>query len=117
MNGNEQEPINHRSRAARSSSSKPADCGYSSCSGRAAPEPPPLSPGAQLVPGYTVVNLLRRSSALTVYEVWSDERDCRCVAKTLSPERRSSRLRERLLIEGRYLQSFAHPHLVRAYEV
>ena len=78
---------------------------------------PPLGAGAELAPGYTVIDLLDRSRALEIYEVWSQERDCRCVGKTVRRSRRDDdHLVARVLHEGRYLQSFTHPHLVRAYE-
>ena len=79
--------------------------------------PPPLPPGALLAPAYEVVEHLSRGEALDVYDVWSDERDCRCVAKALRPDRRGDRrARARLLREGELLARFTHPHLVRAYE-
>jgi serine/threonine protein kinase len=78
---------------------------------------PPLAPGAELAPGYTVVGHLSRNQALDVYEVFSAHRDCRCVAKVLRPDSRDNpRRRERLEREGALLQRFTHPHLVRAYE-
>lgn len=80
--------------------------------------PAPLSRGEHIAPGYTAIELLRRGDALDVYDAWSEERDCRCVAKMLRPDRRADRVvRDRLLHEGRLLLGFAHPHLVRAYEV
>jgi serine/threonine protein kinase len=79
---------------------------------------PPLAPGAPLAPGYVVEAHLSRNKVLDVYEVWSAERDCRCVAKALRPDCRShERRRERLEREGRLLLELAHPHLVRAYEL
>jgi eukaryotic-like serine/threonine-protein kinase len=79
--------------------------------------PAPLAPGVPIAPGYTVIELLRRGNALDVYDVWSEERDCRCVAKILRPDRCADRMaRERLRHEGRLLVGFSHPHLVRAYE-
>ncbi|WP_234360247.1 serine/threonine-protein kinase [Streptomyces sp. DSM 15324] len=67
--------------------------------------------------GYEILAHLTRTGWLDVYDAWSDERDCRCLLKTLRPDRRhETRLRERLLREGRWLQEFSHPHLVRAYE-
>jgi serine/threonine protein kinase len=78
---------------------------------------PPLAPGAELTPGYTIVGLLDRSHALEVYEVWSRERECRCVAKTVRRSRSDNHhLVTHVLNEGRYLQGFTHPHLVRWYE-
>ena len=79
---------------------------------------PPLAVGAPLAPGYVVEAHLSRNQVLDVYEVWSAERDCRCVAKALRPDCRAhARRRERLEREGRLLLDLAHPHLVRAYEM
>ncbi|WP_460060934.1 serine/threonine-protein kinase [Streptomyces sp. YKOK-I1] len=84
---------------------------------RTAPPPAPLPPGTRPVAGYEILAHLTRTGWLDVYDAWSDERDCRCLLKTLRPDRRHEpRLRERLLREGRWLQAFSHPHLVRAYE-
>lgn len=77
---------------------------------------PPLAPGARPVPGYEVLAHLTRTGWLDVYDAWSEERACRCVVKTVRPDRRGeARLRERLLREGRWLCGFTHPHLVRGY--
>jgi len=79
--------------------------------------PPPLAVGADLAAGYRVVELLRRGEDLDVYDLWSEERACRCVGKTLRPDRLDdASARRRLLREGRLLARLAHPHLVRAYE-
>jgi eukaryotic-like serine/threonine-protein kinase len=78
----------------------------------------PLRPGEPLTPRFEVVAHLRRGNHLDVYDVWSTDRGCRCVAKTLRPDRRSDRpARARLLAEGALLQKLSHPHLVRCYEV
>jgi serine/threonine protein kinase len=78
----------------------------------------PLAAGAQLAGGYEVIAHLRRGRDLDVYDVWSEERDCRCVAKTARPDKRAHRAtRRRLRSEGRLLLSLAHPHIVRAYEL
>jgi serine/threonine protein kinase len=83
-------------------------------SGRPIPEP--LAPGAELIPGYEVVEHLTRGDALDVYEVYSIERDCSCVAKVIRPDRRHVTSIRRLLVhEGRLLQKLQHPHLVRGY--
>ncbi|WP_457206740.1 serine/threonine-protein kinase [Nocardioides sp. P5_C9_2] len=80
-------------------------------------EPPVLAAGEMIAPGYQVVELLSRGSALDVYEVWSQERLCSCVAKTVRPDRADvQRVRNRLLQEGRLLKELAHPHLPRAFE-
>jgi serine/threonine protein kinase len=79
---------------------------------------PPLKVGAPLAPGYVVEAHLSRNKVLDVYDVWSAERDCPCVAKVLRPDCRAhARRRERLEREGRLLLELAHPHLVRAYEL
>lgn len=70
-----------------------------------------------LAPGYEVIVRLSRSALLDVYDVWSVERDCRCVAKLLRPDcEGQARARRRLLDEGRLLERLTHPHIVRAYE-
>ncbi|MFD8543101.1 serine/threonine-protein kinase [Streptomyces sp. NPDC059649] len=81
------------------------------------PARPPLAAGTAVAPGYEVLAPLCRTGWLDLYDAWSQERECRCVVKVLRPDRRGEqRLRERLLQEGRWLQTFTHPHLVRAYE-
>jgi eukaryotic-like serine/threonine-protein kinase len=69
-------------------------------------------------PRYETIDLLRRGRDLEVYDVWSEERACRCVVKTVRPDRlhRDGPAR-RLLAEGRLLRRLSHPHIVRAYEV
>src|ERR671933_1927171 len=79
---------------------------------------PPLSKGEPRAPGYKVAAHLNRGRTLDVYEVWSEERACRCVAKVLRPDRADDRkARSRLLREGRILKRLTHLHIVRAYEV
>ena len=83
-----------------------------------AQEPAILRPGMELAPGYQVIDHLSRGEDLDVYEVWSEDRACRCAAKLLRPDlRESERCRTDLLDEGRLLSAFTHPHIVRAYEV
>jgi eukaryotic-like serine/threonine-protein kinase len=77
----------------------------------------PLTKGSTLAPRYEVVAHLSRGDVTDVYDVWSEERDCRCVAKCLRPEFADQRRRARLVREGRLLERFSHPHIVRAYEV
>ena len=78
----------------------------------------PLAAGEQIAPRYEAIEHLRRGRNLDVYDVWSEERACRCVIKSLRPDRlgREGPTR-RLLEEGRLLCSLTHPHIVRAYEV
>jgi eukaryotic-like serine/threonine-protein kinase len=78
----------------------------------------PVAPGREIAPGYEVIEHLRRGKALDVYDAWSEERACRCVVKAMRPSRlRDDESRRRLLTEGRLLQGFTHPHIVRAYDV
>jgi serine/threonine protein kinase len=71
-----------------------------------------------LPPGYRRLGRLHRSALYDVFDVWSDARWSRCVAKTLRRDRRDDRrARAQLLREGRRLQAMSHPHLVRAWEV
>ncbi|MFJ9412616.1 serine/threonine-protein kinase [Streptomyces sp. NPDC101227] len=80
-------------------------------------EAPPLAAGTRVAPRYEVLAHLCRTGWLDLYDAWSQERECRCVVKVLRPGRRGERsLRDRLLQEGRWLQTFTHPHLVRGYE-
>jgi serine/threonine protein kinase len=70
------------------------------------------------VPGYRTIELLRRGRDLDVYDVWSEERACRCVIKCVRPDRLDrDGVTRRLLDEGRLLCGLTHPHIVRAYEV
>jgi serine/threonine protein kinase len=65
-----------------------------------------------------VLGRIHRSNAYDVLDAWDTTRWCRCVVKTPRPDRRDDRgVRARLLREGRRLRAFAHPHLVRAWEV
>jgi eukaryotic-like serine/threonine-protein kinase len=69
-------------------------------------------------PGYRTIELLRRGRDLDVYDVWSEERACRCVIKSVRPDRLDrDGVARRLLDEGRLLCRLTHPHIVRAYEV
>jgi serine/threonine protein kinase len=78
----------------------------------------PIPAGALIAPGYEVLDHLHRSNAFDVYDVWSAERRCRCVAKTPRPDRLNERgVRSRLEREGRLLRRLSHPHLLRGYEV
>jgi serine/threonine protein kinase len=83
------------------------------------PEPddePDFRSGDQIAPGYTVVQHASRGDAFDVYEVFSAERLCSCMAKVVRPERRQVLwVRRRLLQEGRLLLTLTHPHLLRAF--
>ena len=76
----------------------------------------PLAPGTSIGPGYSVEEHLSRSNVLDVYDAWDDERACRCVVKTLRPDRLAdSRARRALLAEGALLERLTHPGIVRGY--
>jgi serine/threonine protein kinase len=77
-----------------------------------------LSPGETLVSGYRVVEHLHRSRDYDVYDVWSAERACSCVAKVVRPDQMQDPQRRRALLrEGQLLLGLTHPHIVRAYQV
>ena len=79
---------------------------------------PPLERGAEVVPGYTVTDHLRRGEDYDTYTAWSAARYSHCVVKTPRPDRaRQAAVRRTLVREGRLLLAASHPHLVRAYEL
>jgi serine/threonine protein kinase len=80
--------------------------------------PPPLEAGEIVVPAYQVIAHLHRSNNFDVYDAWSEERACRCIAKTPIPDcLDDKRLTRGLFREGRLLKKLTHPHIVRAYEI
>ncbi|HZJ06335.1 MAG TPA: serine/threonine-protein kinase [Nocardioidaceae bacterium] len=77
-----------------------------------------VQPGREVLPGYEVVALLSHGRRIDTYDVYSTERDCRCIVKILRPDRRDEvRVREAVIQEGTLLRHLTHPHLVRGYEV
>ena len=77
-----------------------------------------MAPGRPLCRGYRALRRLRRGHAVDVYDAWSEERGCRCIAKIVRPDRAADReSRASLFLEGRLLLGLSHPHLVRAYEL
>ena len=79
--------------------------------------PPPLKAGEVIAPGYEVIAHLHRSNNFDVYDAWSEERACRCIAKTPIPDLLEDKsLARGLFREGRLLAKLTHPHIVRAYE-
>ncbi len=77
-----------------------------------------LPRGGRLAPGYRVLGLFTRNRTLDVYEAWSEERECHCMAKVLRPDHAEDHAaRARLVREGRLLLRLTHPHIVRAYEL
>jgi serine/threonine protein kinase len=75
-----------------------------------------MNDASTLVAGLEIRAHLHRGRSLDVYEVWSVERLCVCVAKTVRPDQPEGGAAERLLREGRMLERLTHPHIVRAYE-
>ncbi len=79
--------------------------------------PPPLGAGEAIAPGYGIITHLHRSNNFDVYDAWSEERACRCIAKVPCPDRVDDpTVSQRLFREGRLLKKLTHPHIVRAYE-
>lgn len=87
--------------------------------------PPGLAAGERLAPGYRAIAHLHRSNKFDVYDAWSDERECRVIAKTPipmddeeDPEKEASfyeRSTKSLFREARLLKKLTHPHIVRSY--
>jgi serine/threonine protein kinase len=73
--------------------------------------------GSEPVAGYRVLEHMHRGRDLDVYDVWSNERRCRCVLKTTRPDRVRGSAARRVRREGRLLLSCTHPSLVRAYDL
>ncbi|MGH3144599.1 MAG: serine/threonine-protein kinase, partial [Rubrobacter sp.] len=75
---------------------------------------PPLVAGSILAPGYEIVEHLHQSNNFDVYDVFSEERACRCIAKAPRQDLlESPKVRRGLLREGRLLKKLTHPHIVR----
>jgi serine/threonine protein kinase len=78
---------------------------------------PPLPAGGALAPGYTILAHLHQSNNYDVYDVFSEERSCRCIAKTPRQDLlKSEGVAARLLREGALLEDLTHPHVARLYE-
>jgi eukaryotic-like serine/threonine-protein kinase len=73
--------------------------------------------GFEPIPGYRVLEHMRRGRDLDVYDVWSSERRCRCILKTIRPDRATGSAADRVRREGRLLLACTHPSLVRAYDL
>lgn len=80
-------------------------------------EHPPLPAGAALAPGYTIVRHLHQSNNYDVYDVHSEERACRCIAKAQRRDLlQKEDARRALLREGHLLRNLTHPHVARLYD-
>ena len=78
---------------------------------------PPLAAGETLAPGYTIVGHIHQSNNYDVYDVFSEERACRCIAKTPRQDHLGrEETRHGLLREGALLEGLTHPHIARLYE-
>lgn len=72
----------------------------------------------RLLGAYEPIAPIARSRSYEIWDAWSAERGCRCVAKIVRVERWDhAGPRERLVREGELLLSLSHPHVVRAYEL
>src|SRR5699024_7489143 len=77
-----------------------------------------LQKGEKLLPGYRVIQHMRRGGDCDVYYVWSEERLTGCIAKTVQPDKQENEVaRKRIIREGTYLKQLSHPNLVRGYEI
>jgi serine/threonine protein kinase len=72
----------------------------------------------ELLPGYRAIELLAHGRRLDTWDAWDEARGTRCVVKILREDRRDEqRVRDAVLQEGYLVTTYAHPHLVRGYEV
>ena len=78
---------------------------------------PPLPVGDALATGYAILGHLHQSNNFDVYDVFSEERACRCIAKTPRQDLLENEdVAGRLLREGDLLAGLTHPHVARLYE-
>ncbi|MDQ3363664.1 MAG: serine/threonine protein kinase [Actinomycetota bacterium] len=78
---------------------------------------PPLAAGGALAPGYEILAHLHQSRNFDVYDVFSEERACRCIAKAPRQDLLGDeKVRRGLLREGGLLKKLTHPHIVCVYE-
>ena len=78
---------------------------------------PPLPAGEVLAPGYTIIEHLHQSNNYDVYDVFSEERACRCIAKMPRQDLLGrEKTRSALMREGGLLEGLTHPHIARLYE-
>lgn len=78
----------------------------------------PLEHGETLIPGYTVVEHLRRGKDCDLYHLWSEERMTSCIGKTIQPlADGKAEAKERLIHEGRAITRLSHPNLIKGYEL
>lgn len=85
---------------------------------RVVKRPSPLEAGEVAGPGYKIIGHLHRSKNFDVYDVFSEARACRCIAKIPAPDRmQKTRVVQSLMREGQLLAKLSHPHIVRVYEI
>lgn len=78
----------------------------------------PLKNGETLISDYTVVEHLRRGKDCDLYHLWSEERMCSVIGKTIQPNAlEKEAARERLVREGGIITNLSHPNLIRGYEL
>lgn len=69
-----------------------------------------------IIPGYKIQNCIKRGKYFDIYYLWSEERFCGCIGKTINPNYISdNEIKEILIKEGKLLKSLSHPNLVRIY--
>lgn len=78
----------------------------------------PLVEGDTLILDYTVIEHLRRGKDCDLYHLWSHERMCSCIGKTIQPFAADNEAaKKRLIQEGEIITQLSHPNLIRGYEV
>lgn len=78
----------------------------------------PLEKGETLVADYRVVEHMRRGKDCDLYHLWSEERMCSTIGKTVQPNvEGKEKAVGRLIREGELITSLSHPNLIRGYEL
>jgi eukaryotic-like serine/threonine-protein kinase len=75
-------------------------------------------PGAELLPGYVVTDVMGIGRRVETYEVYSPLRDTACVVRILRADLlEDPTARDLVVLEGTLLKELTHPHLARGYEL
>lgn len=78
----------------------------------------PLEEGDALLENYKVVKHMRRGKDCDLYHLWSEERMCSVIGKTVQPNvEAKEKAVNRLIREGELITSLSHPNLIRGYEL
>lgn len=78
----------------------------------------PLEEGDTLIENYKVITHMRRGKDCDLYHLWSEERMCSVIGKTVQPNAAAKeKAAARLTREGELITKLSHPNLLRGYEL